>query len=552
MRVETYFNHHGLVQNPFDAEEARHDPVFERLTDDSPGHPDFAKIFGQIDNPTTSVVFGEKGSGKTAIRLLIGRRIDAHNAQNPDQRMLLVAYDDLDPLIDRVVSHQRSYGVSRAGRSEERLLESIRLEDHQDAILSLAVTQLVDWMVQSDDRATPNRSNKSPAPGRSAVPPGKDASRPAAIALPRRRVRKIPRRARVDLAVLAALYDQPLSGTAQSRWSNLCSKLRLRRLPAMAILSITAIAVTLTAAGLLIAGFVALQMQGDQAATGLGTVWLYPSGSVLAALSVILWAAWCTRHVKLWRLVRKIHKQMPAIERSRGELKVMLLQLRRSDLAGQPWPVGGVDSRKCRYELTSQLLRVLESLGFAGVLVLVDRVDEPTLVGGDAERMRRIVWPMLDNKFLQQNRVGVKLLLPIELRHMLLRETAQFFQEARLDKQNLIDRLVWSGSMLYDLCSARFRACRRAATEGGDGSKTDASLMDLFDQDVSRDLIADALDAMQQPRDAFKFLYSVIQEHCRLVADDQPVYRISRVTVETVRRNQAQRVQDFQRGLGPG
>ncbi len=534
MRVETYFSHHGLAHNPFEAEEARHDPVFERLTDDSPGHPDFAKIFGQIDKPTTSVVFGEKGSGKTAIRLLIGRRIEAHNVDNPDRRMLMVAYDDLDLLIDRVVARGRSDGGSRRDQSEERLLESIRLEDHQDAILSIAVTQIVDAVVRAEQPV--NRPGGSD-----------DGSHQAPIEIPRRRIRKMPRRGRIDLAVLAALYDQPRSGLAHSRWSKLCSRLRLRRLPPMALLRIVAIGVTLAAAGLLIGGFLSGGI--DAESTGGGAMWLIPAGSVLVALGVLLWATWCTRQLNLWRLVRKIRKQMPAVERSCAELRGMLLRMRRADLAGQPWPAGGVDSRNSRYELTSRLLGVLDSLGFIGILVLVDRVDEPTLVSGNADRMRRVVWPMLDNKFLQQNRVGVKLLLPIELRHMLLRETAQFFQEARLDKQNLIDRLVWSGSMLYDLCSARLRACRRAATDGGNAK---GSLLDLFDQDVSRDLIVDALDSMQQPRDAFKFLYAVIQEHCRLVADDQPVYKIPRVTVETVRRHHSQRVQDFQRGLGPG
>ena len=100
------------------------------------------------------------------------------------------------------------------------------------------------------------------------------------------------------------------------------------------------------------------------------------------------------------------------------------------------------------------------------MLVLVDRVDEPTLINGEPERMRALVWPLLNNKFLQQDRVGVKLLLPLDLRYLLNRETSDFFREARLDKQNLIERLIWSGSVLYDLCTARLNACRQAANAG--------------------------------------------------------------------------------------
>jgi hypothetical protein len=139
---------------------------------------------------------------------------------------------------------------------------------------------------------------------------------------------------------------------------------------------------------------------------------------------------------------------------------------------------------------------------------------------------------MFDNKFLQQERIGLKLLLPLELRHALRRESADFFQEARLDKQNLVDRLVWSGPTLYDLCSARLRACRE------DKSRGDMYLTDLFDPSVSREMLVDALDQM-------------IQEHCRMVPEDEAQFQIPRLTLETVRKEQAQRVQELYRGLSP-
>ncbi|MHC4816905.1 MAG: hypothetical protein ACYTF8_02425, partial [Planctomycetota bacterium] len=79
MDVETFFKHHGVVQNPFGAEEARHDPVFEKLSINAHAtHPEFAKVLGDIDRPHTSVVFGEKGAGKTAFRLLMARAIRRH------------------------------------------------------------------------------------------------------------------------------------------------------------------------------------------------------------------------------------------------------------------------------------------------------------------------------------------------------------------------------------------------------------------------------------------------------------------------------------------
>ena len=62
-------------------------------------------------------------------------------------------------------------------------------------------------------------------------------------------------------------------------------------------------------------------------------------------------------------------------------------------------------------------------------------------------------------------------------RHALFKESSAFFQEARLDKQNLVERLSWTGSMLYDLCDARLKACRPTDAEP-------MGLLDLFAEDV--------------------------------------------------------------------
>ena len=183
-------------------------------------------------------------------------------------------------------------------------------------------------------------------------------------------------------------------------------------------------------------------------------------------------------------------------------------------------------------------------MGYHGMVVVVDRVDEPAMINGEPHRMRRVVWPMLNNKFLQQDGLGVKMLLPIELRHLLMKEDSEFFQRARLDKQHMIERLTWSGSTLYDLCTRRIQSCLEKGAPG-------VSLSDLFEDDVSRQEVTDALDQMQQPRDAFKFLYQLIQEHCLTVPQDQPTWKIARLTLQMVRKLQAQRVQELHRGLAP-
>ena len=76
-------------------------------------------------------------------------------------------------------------------------------------------------------------------------------------------------------------------------------------------------------------------------------------------------------------------------------------------------------------------------------------------------------------------------------------------------------------------------------------------LTDLFDEEVTRDTLVEALGQMNQPRDAFKLMYSVILEHCSLVPEEEAVYKIPKLTLETGRREQAQRIQDLHRGLSP-
>jgi len=522
MNIASFFAQYGVTDNPFAGEEARLDPVFTRLIDDHAAHPDFPKILGRIDKPSTAVVFGEKGSGKTALRMLMSHRIARHNRDNPDRRVLQVPYDDFNPILDNLLQRSR--------QKTEKVLRGFRLADHQDAILSLAVTRVVDALLD----------------GR----PG-DADDPESeVLLPAdsdKRLRRLPREQRVDLAALAALYDAPQGGTPASRWRRLKRKLHLGwHLPLTwvrwAAIATTAIALVL----LVVKGL----LGSANEPTGLLTLLL-----VFAGLAVVGWGYWGWHQGRLWRLARRVARETPAIGRDAGELRGLLGRLRKSDLAHRPLPVphqADQSARDARYQLTRRLVSVLAGLDYAGLMVLVDRVDEPTAISGDAQRMKALLWPVFDNKFLQQDRIGLKLLLPIELRHELHRESPQFFQEARLDKQNMVDRLEWSGATLYDLCSARLRACRTADTAGtADGEPGELYLTDLFEDDVTESMLVDALDQMHQPRDAFKFLYQVIQEHCRLVPEDQANDKVARLTLESVRRSQAQRVQELYRGLTP-
>ena len=71
MKVQQFLEHHGLKQNPFSQEDAQTDPLFQQFCARGTFHPAWDKILGDPGTPSTAVVFGEKGSGKTALRLQI-------------------------------------------------------------------------------------------------------------------------------------------------------------------------------------------------------------------------------------------------------------------------------------------------------------------------------------------------------------------------------------------------------------------------------------------------------------------------------------------------
>jgi hypothetical protein len=520
MNLSQFFDHWSITENPFRGEEARHDAVFARMgilgdEADAPerslsAHSDFEKILGELTRPSTSIVFGEKGSGKTAIRMQIADRVGAHNRAHPDEKILLIPYDDLNTFLDQLVERA---GATGKGRDVGKALDRIRLVDHLDAVLSIGVGRVVNALL---------RDGREPPPANL----GEDAAR---------RARRMGASLKRDLLVLQAVYDQ-----ADARGERTG---RLRRL-----LHVGAPAVN--------RAWIALMLVGWAAPVGLGLWWLLapPEGesrglSVLIGAGVALlvyaavlgkWFLW-DRFV-LSRLGSRIRRQLRMLPRESAAYSAALRRLEPALRGHAVLPLSGSDEQ--RYAMLARLRRVLEQFGFRGMLVVIDRVDEPTLVSGDAERMRSIIWPILNNKFLQAEGVGLKMLLPVELRHALFKESSAFFQEARLDKQNLVERLTWTGPMLYDLCNARLAACR---AEGADP----VTLLDLFAEDVTRQDVVDALEQMRQPRDAFKFVYRCLNEHCSNVTADQNEWRIPRLVLDSIRRQEADRVQQLSRGIRP-
>ncbi|MBC7772070.1 MAG: hypothetical protein H7210_06225 [Pyrinomonadaceae bacterium] len=577
MTLATFFEHWRITENPFRGEEARQDPVFLRLgemqgsthrigytsfapsplpaggagglaqggnrdpfiagrderaglvsTVDQPpmplatlrrtAHSDFEKIAGNFDQPSTAIVFGEKGSGKTAIRMQLEDRIKAYNAEHPTHRCLLVAYDELNPILDRF--YERVAGERKTVESGHvaEAFKKFRLVDHIDAILSMIVPRVVNELF--NDHHTSERIDLG--------------------AEPRRHVRKLDAPVREDLLLLQAIYDRPENTEMRTR--RLRRLLRLSRAATAMLMTLAATLGWIAPVGFLVwvlffspDSIKGVEGEGNPLVTGVAI-------ALVAIYGIVLGKYLLVDRLGLLRLGHKIRKQIRITLRGDRSFAHSLreVNLRMYDPAALPT----TSSDETRYAMLERLKRVLGHFGYASIVVIIDRVDEPTLMSGDPERMQAIIWPLMNNKFLQQPGLGIKMLLPIELRHMLFRESAAFFQEARLDKQNLIERLTWTGAMLYDLCDARLQACR----------PTDAppvSLLDLFAEDVTVQDVVDALDQMHQPRDAFKMLYQCFTEHCSNVTEAQGQWRVPRLVLENVRKDQAERVRQLYRGMRP-
>ena len=186
---------------------------------------------------------------------------------------------------------------------------------------------------------------------------------------------------------------------------------------------------------------------------------------------------------------------------------------------------------------------MLTACGYGGMVVIVDRLDEPHLINGSAERMRQVIWPMLDNKFLKSPGLGFKLLLPIELYGFIEREDEAFNQRARLDKQNLVPSLEWSGETLYDIASMRVQA----ASVG----EPSATLAALFDASVDKRRLLDGLRTLRVPRQLFKFLYRLLVAHCHAHTSDQPSYQIPIERFDSVLAVYCRYQDAFDRGFAP-
>jgi len=487
MNIQSFLEHHGIIRNPFAEEDARTDQVFKEHCISSAYHPIWDKVYGDPVDPSTAIIFGPKGSGKTAIRLQIDRHLQQYNQEHPHRRVFVIRYDDFNPFLDHFCERMSR----RTTRKPERVLDAWRLWDHMDSILCLGVTHLVDEVLAIE-------------------------SRPTGGLVTAEQVKNLDRTAARDLLLLACNYDQSTASTFTDRWGTLRKTLRFGNLMALWDLWL---AILWGIASLILTAWLYLDQQvaDPDAGRSLKILWLAPLLIIIGGLPFLV------RWTKCQWVAMGIRRHMRVGKREVGSLRKVLMKFPTKQLASQPMP--RFDRTDDRYELLNKFQSVLERLGFVGTVVLMDRVDEPHLTGGKPELMRRFVWPLLDNKLLKHPGLGFKMMLPQELYRDVERENRDFHERARLDKQNVIPAFQWTGESLYDLARARMIAC-------SNGERTPEP-RDLFEEDISYQRMLSAFQSLRVPRHLFRFLYRTLVEHCNRYTDSQPEFRIKAETFES-------------------
>ena len=489
----------GSRQDPFNCEDADKDLILTRM-DASAVHSGFDRLFGDPASPSPGIVFGEKGSGKSGLRLTMRRRLEAYNEAHPDDRVFWNEYNDFDGFLEQFRRSIRASG--EPADVAKRVLGAWSSADHLDAMLCLGVTRLVDEVVDE-----------------------------------RRRPEKLTRKQKADLLLLTALYYHSSRHTTVEALARLRSTIGFRS-PRRGLLLIWRLLLTVLAAGIALWPHFGEQL--GYPAPWEPMLWYGIGGFV--ALSV--WLQAFASRMGVQHSVRRTVRSIRVVSRDGKQLAQILNGLPPG--LRREFALPRVADEATRFDFMMRFQALLSAYGYRSWYVLFDRVDEPSALNADGDGSRRFVERILDHKLLQLPGLGLKLFLPIELDEIYRNATPDQLKRMRLDKSNLVSTLDWTGQELYEIANHRLKACLKDEARIRD-------LDDFFADDFDRTYLRTTLENLGTPRYALGFLASLFQEYARNLdgelPDDAPEWRIGRMHFDIVRSNWLERATLLRRKL---
>ena len=336
------------------------------------------------------------------------------------------------------------------------------------------------------------------------------------------RLRSLPRRARAQLLALLALYTPDFEGQRARQLDRLLHPRRAR---------------LLRGAAATLAGGAALNPLA--ALEG-----VLPPSALLPALSAAGAAALASLALLPPLLRRALRGRA---RRLASEVGVVHADDRRLALALArllPGHLGRVsDPVERRLERVRLLVGSLRGLGWSGLQVLVDRVDESRALDGDPHRMRALLEPLVTGRLSEQDGVGVQAFLPLELRPMARPRAGRGLLHSSFEKRGCVEELRWSGQQLLELADRRLSAAAR-----GPAPKA----TDLLGPAIHPTELRDTLDVLGTPRLAFGFLGELFEVHLRGLPTEleasSPRWAVPRSTFETCRAAWSDRAASLRRG----
>lgn len=499
MFIETWRKHWGLTQDPFACEDADKDLILTRM-DSAAVHSGFERLFGDPDAPAPGIVFGEKGSGKSGLRLTMKRKLEAYNAAHPAKRVFWVEYNDFDGFIEQFRRSVHASGDAAAVAN--KVLDHWSAADHLDAMLSLGITRLADEVLDTGLEPT-----------------------------------KLTRKQKADLLLLTALYCHSRRHSTPEVLGKLRSRIGFHS-PRAGFLFVGRLLLSLLAVALALVPHVDARLGFE--APGPRWAWYAGGGALFAAV----WLQDLVVRLGVRRSVHRTTRSIRVLLRDGKQLAQILRGLPPS--LRKEFALPRVADEATRFDFLQRFLSLLEAFGYGSWYVLFDRVDEPSALNAASGGSRRFVERMLDHKLLQLPGLGLKLFLPIELDEIYRNATPAELKRMRLDKSNLVHTLDWTGEELYAIADHRLRAC-----SGPDARVK--NLDDFFADGFDRNHLRATLEALATPRYALGFLASLFLEYARNLpsdlADDAAAWRVPRAHFDLVRASWLDRANLLRRKL---